>query len=217
MITEFLYPILKSSRLVLLGPPCCGKGTLAQSIVSRFTLPHVSTGEIFRSHLNEGTPFGEEIRQCMQEGKLIPDQLVTDLTLKKLRSIKSGFILDGFPRTLVQAEILHKHFDSLQAYHLHVDDETVIQRLSGRLTCGSCGSVFNIIFCPPRQEGVCDHCHDELIHRSDDTREIVMERLRVYHKYSKPVVDFYRRLGILINIETGDLKPDDIFRRAFLS
>lgn len=153
MTSLILNPIKSSSRLILLGPPCCGKGTLAQRLVRRFTLGHISTGEIFRSHLNDKTPFGEEIEQCMQEGKLIPDPLVTNLTLRKLRQIKSGFILDGFPRTLVQAQELQKHFDRIQVYHLHVEDEIVIQRLSGRLSCGSCGSVFNIIFCPPKKKG----------------------------------------------------------------
>lgn len=150
----------------------------------------------------------------MQEGKLIPDPLVTNLTLRKLRQIKSGFILDGFPRTLVQAQELQKHFDRIQVYHLHVEDEIVIQRLSGRLSCGSCGSVFNIIFCPPKEEGVCDHCHEELVHRADDTKEIAIERLRNYHQYSEPLVNYYRSLGFLTTVNTDDLKPDEIFKRV---
>lgn len=213
MVSSFLAPLSRTSRLVLIGPPCCGKGTFAQRLVKKFALDHVSTGEIFRSHLNDQTPFGEEIRQCMQEGKLIPDPLVTNLTLRKIKSLPSGFILDGFPRNLAQAEELHRHFDALQVCHLQADDETVIRRLSGRLTCGSCGSVFNLLFCPPKEEGVCDVCHGILGQRSDDTREIAIERLHTYHVCSKPVLRFYKELGSLITLETGPLKPDEIFEK----
>lgn len=216
MVARISTQISSSSKILLLGAPCSGKGSLAQRISEKFNLSHISTGEIFRAHLREGTAFGEEIKQCMQEGILLPDRLVTNLTIAKLRSIKEGFILDGFPRTLSQAEDLQKYFDNLQAYHLYADDETVIQRLSGRLTCGSCGSIFNILFCPPIREGICDHCNETLIRRADDTREIVAERLLQHHTHTAPVIEFYKRLGMLTTINTEDLKPNEIFRRFFL-
>lgn len=212
--SRFISSLGSASRLILLGPPCCGKGTLAQRLVVRYSLPHISTGEIFRSHLSNGTPFGDEIRQSMQEGKLISDHLVTNLVLKKLRTVNSGFILDGFPRTLPQAEELHRHFDRIQAIHLNVDDETVLQRLSGRLSCGSCGSVFNLVFCPPKEEGRCDGCGEALVQRLDDTLEVAIERLRNYHEQSEPLIKYYQSLGVLTSVETKALLPDQIFRRV---
>ncbi len=211
---RFISSIGSSSRLILLGPPCCGKGTLAQRLVARYALEHISTGEIFRSHLSTRTPFGEEIRQSMQEGKLISDHLVTNLVLQKLRTVNAGFILDGFPRTLPQAEELHRHFDRIGVIHLDVDDETVLKRLSGRLSCGSCGSVFNLVFCPPKEEGVCDGCGESLLQRLDDTLEVAIERLRNYHQQSEPLIDYYQKLGVLTSFETKALLPDQIFRRV---
>ena len=199
------------SRLILIGPPCSGKGTLAQALVHQFALPHISTGEIFRSHLNDNTKFGNEIKHCMQEGKLVPDELVTNITLKALKQNQEGYILDGFPRTLTQAEALTNEIGLMNVFLIYVEDEIVIDRLTGRITCDNCGEVFNSIFSPPKEEGFCDECQGGLIHRLDDTPKIAEQRLKEYHKFSEDVIDFYKKKNVVTTIETGNLKPDEIF------
>lgn len=210
-----MAPLTRSaSRMVLFGPPCCGKGTLAQRLVKRLQYPHISTGEIFRQHLSEQTKYGEEIKHCMQEGNLIPDYLVTRMTFDTLEKYQDGYILDGFPRTMAQAEALHDRFGWPHVIHLDTDDETIIARLAGRITCASCGSVFNHLFCPPKVEDICDHCSGELIKRVDDTRETAIQRLQTYHRETEPLVDLYRKYGLLTTIPTGVLTPDEIYHRV---
>jgi adenylate kinase len=203
-----------TKRLLLFGPPCCGKGTLAQQLATRLKIPHISTGAIFRSHLAEHTAFGEEIKHFMQEGRLVPDTLVTQLTLNALNPLKEGFILDGYPRTLNQAHALHNAYGWPSVIHLDASDETIIGRLAGRISCVSCGTVFNHLFHPPKEGGICDHCRGELVQRIDDTRETAMERLKTYHCDSEPLVDLYKEKGVLTTINTGELTPEDIYKKV---
>ena len=210
-----MLPLARSSsRMVLFGPPCCGKGTLAQKLTQKLLLPHISTGEIFRAHLKESTRYGEEIKHCMQEGALIPDYLVTRMTFDTLAKHPQGYLLDGFPRNLSQAEALHRKFGWPHVIHLDADDDTIIARLAGRITCASCASVFNHLFNPPKVSGVCDHCDGELIQRIDDTMETAMLRLETYHKETEPLVDLYLKYGRITTVPTGDLTPDEIYHRV---
>lgn len=213
MISHGLAQILIGSKSALIGPPCCGKGTLIQSIVQKIALPRISTSEILRSHRNKD----EEIRKCMRQGKLIPDHIVINSVLEELHKLKSGFILDGFPRTTSQAEALHRYFPDLRVYQLNVSDETVMERFSGRLTCSSCSFVFNRKFCPPKKEGICDHCDEHvvhrLVHRPDDTIDVAEKRLENYHTHSKPVIDFCSEHGMLTVIETEGLTSEQIFHK----
>lgn len=202
------------NRLVLFGPPCCGKGTLAPKLMRRLKLPHISTGEIFRTHLNEHSHYGKEIKYCMQEGKLVPDDLVTSITFDVIRKNSSGYLLDGFPRTMAQAEELHNEFGGHQVIHLDADDETIIGRLANRITCSCCGLVFNSLFNPPKVENSCDSCGGKLVKRSDDTIEVAIERLKTYHRETEPLIDWYRGQSLLLTIPTGPLTPDEIYSRV---
>lgn len=210
-----MLPLAQSAfRMVLFGPPCCGKGTLAQKLVQQICVPHISTGEIFRTHLKEHTHYGEEIKHCMQEGNLVPDYLVTRMTFDTLSKCPDGYLLDGFPRTMTQAEAFHGRFGWPHVIHLDADDDTIIARLAGRITCVSCGSVFNHLFCPPKVEKVCDHCEGELIKRTDDTRETAIQRLETYHRETEPLLELYRKHGRLTTVPTELLTPDEIYHRV---
>jgi adenylate kinase len=207
-------------RIILLGPPGAGKGTQASRIADAYTIPHISTGDILRGHVREGTPLGVEAKTYMDAGDLVPDQLVMRMVGDRLRESDAahGFLFDGFPRTVPQAEalehLLMEHDAPLDAVlRLAVPNEDVIARLTGRRTCSQCGHIFHVEFDPPQEEGRCDECGGELRQRDDDTEEVVRNRLDVYRAQTEPLEHFYWERGLLRDVEaTGT--PDEVFASA---
>ncbi len=207
-------------RLVLVGPPGAGKGTQAQFIASHFAIPKISTGDIFRANVSQGTPLGIEARKYMDAGDLVPDEVTIGMVRDRLAEddARDGFLLDGFPRNVRQAEVLHEMLPELGGgldvvLELVVDDEEVVRRLSGRRTCRTCGHVWHLDFDPPAREGLCDHCGGELFQREDDKAETIRHRLEVYAQQTSPLVDYYGDRSILVGIDaTGPV--EDITERA---
>lgn len=207
-------------RLVLVGPPGAGKGTQATYIAEHFAIPHISTGDIFRANLKQGTPLGLQAKEYMDKGELVPDSVTNEMVADRLTwdDASNGYLLDGYPRTLVQAEVFQgilsttgKPLDAVIEFV--ADDAEVIERLSGRRTCTSCGRIFHIKNDPPSVEGVCDACGAELIQRADDAEEVISNRLRVYQEQTAPLISFYREAGVLISISaTGAV--NDVTSRA---
>ena len=204
-------------KLVLLGAPGAGKGTQAKMIAAKYEVPHISTGDIFRANIKNGTELGRKAKEYMDQGLLVPDELTVDLVIDRLsqEDCKKGYILDGFPRTIPQAEVLDKAIKELgdkidYAIDVEVPDENIIRRMSGRRACLSCGSTFHIEHVPPKKEGICDRCGKELILRDDDKEETVKNRLDVYHKQTQPLIDYYTGQNILKTVDgTADMM--DVF------
>ncbi|HHY31653.1 MAG TPA: adenylate kinase [Firmicutes bacterium] len=203
-------------RLVLLGPPGVGKGTQAERLSSRFGIPHVSTGEMFREALARKTPLGLEARKYMNAGKLVPDDVTIGLVKDRLAhaDARSGFILDGFPRNLTQARALDDVLRDLgvaldAAVNISARAETVVRRLSGRRQCRQCGAVYHVEFNPPREAGKCPECGGELYQRDDDREETVRKRFRVYTAETEPLVEFYRERGLLVTVD-GEKHIDEV-------
>jgi adenylate kinases len=207
-------------RLVLVGPPGAGKGTQAEFIAAHLSVPKISTGDIFRANLAQGTPLGLEAKRYMESGQLVPDEVTINMVRARLAEPDAahGFLLDGFPRTLPQATALDKMLADMGValdvvLELIVDNDEVIRRLSGRRTCRSCGKIWHEVFDPPSQPGVCDRCGGELYQRDDDKPETVAERLRVYARDTAPLIDFYGAQGKLVGIDaTGPV--EDVTERA---
>jgi adenylate kinase len=207
-------------RLVLVGPPGAGKGTQAQFIAAQFAIPKISTGDIFRANVSEGTELGITAKKYMDAGDLVPDEVTSAMVRERLKEDDAvdGFLLDGYPRTVPQAETLDEMLAELGTHldvvlELVVGDEEVIRRLSGRRTCRSCGHIWHVDFDPPTREGVCDHCGGELFQRDDDKPETIAERLRVYARDTAPLVDYYGAQGKLVGIDaTGPV--EDVTARA---
>jgi adenylate kinase len=207
-------------RLVLVGPPGAGKGTQAQFIAAQFAIPKISTGDIFRANVSQGTELGIAAMKFMDAGDLVPDEVTNAMVADRLaeEDAADGFLLDGFPRNVPQAETLDYMLAELYAnlnvvLELVVDDEEVIRRLSGRRTCRSCGHIWHVDFDPPTREGICDHCEGELFQRDDDKPDTVRHRLEVYAEQTAPLVAFYAEKGILVGIDaTGPV--DDVTERA---
>ena len=202
--------MIKKKNLVFLGPPGAGKGTLSEIIINDEKLVHISTGDIFRAEIKNGTELGREAKAYMDAGKLVPDQLVVDMVAARLTKddCANGFILDGFPRTVSQAEMLDKiarktgrDIDCVVLFDAPYD--LLIQRLTARLTCKSCKANFNKLFSKPKQEGVCDHCGGELYQRSDDSLETAQNRLKVYDEQTAPLIKFYTDNGLLAKIDSS--------------
>ena len=203
--------------LILLGAPGAGKGTQAVRLSAACGLPHVSTGDLFRANLREGTPLGEKARSFMDAGRLVPDEVVLEMLFDRVArpDCADGYLLDGFPRTLAQARALEERLaedDRIRVLQIDVPDETLVERAAGRLICKACGNIQHRIFSPPRREGVCDLCGGELHQRSDDRPEVVRERLRVYHEETAQVVRHYADLGVLETVD-GEGSPDEVFER----
>lgn len=201
--------------ILLLGPPGSGKGTQAVRLSKELQIPHISTGELLRDHLNRNTPLGKQMRSYMDKGLLGPDDLVLEMLFDRLArpDCAQGYLLDGFPRTLNQAKALDGHLDdgiNLIALNLDVSDEVIFKRMAGRLTCKRCGNVHNQYFSPPTIQGQCDKCQGELYQRSDDSPEVVKERLKVYQKQTLPLIDFYEKKGVLFHIN-GEQPPEEVF------
>jgi adenylate kinase len=207
-------------RLVLVGPPGAGKGTQAQFIASHFAIPKISTGEIFRANVSEGTELGLEARKYMDAGDLVPDEVTIAMVKDRLGQddARTGFLLDGFPRTVRQAEVLDDLLDPMSApldvvLELVVDDDEVVRRLSGRRTCHQCGHVWHLDFDPPGTEGICDRCGGELFQRDDDSEDTIRHRLEVYADQTSPLIGYYGDKGLLRGVDaTGPV--EDVTERA---
>jgi adenylate kinase len=207
-------------RIVLVGPPGAGKGTQAQFLASHFSIPKISTGDIFRANVSTGTPLGAEARKFMDAGELVPDEVTIAMVRDRLTEgdAQTGFILDGFPRTVPQAQELDKMLFDLGGpldvvLELVVDDDEVVRRLSGRRTCRRCNHVWHVDFDPPSRSDVCDHCGGELFQREDDKAETVRRRLEVYALQTAPLIGYYAEAGLLVGIDsTGPV--DDVTERA---
>ena len=201
-------------KIVMLGAPGAGKGTQAKMIAEKYTIPHISTGDIFRANIKEGTPLGLEAKSYMDQGKLVPDELTVKILLDRVSKddCKNGYVLDGFPRTIPQANVLKealaKQNDKIDfAINVDVPDENIVRRMSGRRACVTCGATYHIEHVPPKTEGVCDKCGSALILRDDDKPDTVLNRLKVYHDQTQPLIDFYNNEGILKEVDgTIDVK-----------
>ena len=204
-------------KIVMLGAPGAGKGTQAKMIADKYQIPHISTGDIFRANISNGTELGKKAKTYMDQGLLVPDELVVDLVVDRVQQddCKKGFILDGFPRTIPQAEALTEALKKLGekvdfAINVEVPDENIVNRMSGRRACVSCGSTYHIVYNPTKVEGVCDKCGNELILREDDKPETVKKRLDVYHEQTQPLIEYYTNEGVLVEVDgTKDMK--DVF------
>lgn len=195
-------------KIIMLGAPGAGKGTQAKRIAAKYNIPHISTGDIFRANIVNHTELGNKAKSYMDEGLLVPDELVVNLVADRIQhdDCRNGFVLDGFPRTIPQAESLDKALESMgQAMDLAIDvdvpDATIVTRMSGRRACADCGSIYHLKYIPSKVEGICDHCGGELILRTDDEPDTVLKRLGVYHEQTKPLIDYYSQLGILRSVD----------------
>ena len=193
--------------VILLGPPGAGKGTHALELSHSLRIPHISTGDLFRENFTRQTPLGKEVKQYIDQGHLVPDELVLNMLFARVEEndCRLGYILDGFPRTLVQAEALDQKIENQWtiALNLNLPDSFLIQRISGRLCCKECGKSYHRISLPPKKEGVCDVCQGALYQRSDDREEIFRRRLEVYYKQTRPLIDYYREKNILRDVEAA--------------
>ncbi|RLB07520.1 MAG: adenylate kinase [Deltaproteobacteria bacterium] len=206
-------------NLILLGPPGSGKGTQAQMMTERYHIPQISTGDILRAAVKEGTPLGREAKRYMDQGELVPDEVVVGIVKDRLNAsdCNSGFILDGFPRTLPQAEALDTTLKAMErgidhVVSIEVDKDELIRRLTGRRTCRRCGAMYHIIFDPPKRDGICDRCGGELYQRDDDKEETIRARLQVYERQTAPLIEYYRKRGILRSID-GVGEIEEIFQK----
>jgi adenylate kinase len=194
-------------RTILLGPPGAGKGTQAETIVKEFSIPHISTGDIFRSNIKEGTALGKKAKEYMDQGLLVPDELTVELVKDRLLNddCKTGFLLDGFPRTIAQADALDDALKSMSqkldyVVNIEVDSNLLITRAVGRRVCKDCGQTYHMTFNKPAKEGICDKCGGELLQRKDDTEETVSKRISVYQEQTAPLIEYYSKKGILLNV-----------------
>ncbi|OGQ37061.1 MAG: adenylate kinase [Deltaproteobacteria bacterium RIFCSPHIGHO2_12_FULL_43_9] len=199
-------------KLLLLGPPGAGKGTQAKLLMDKNNIPQISTGDILRAAVKHSTPLGKRAKEYMDKGALVPDDVVVGLIRERLKEddVRNGYILDGFPRTIPQAEALSRITDIDYVINLKVPDEDLIFRLSGRRTCEKCGEVFHVKFNRPKVENICDKCGGKLFQRKDDDEEIIKKRLEAYHKQTNPLAGYYRKNKKLIEID-GTKNPKDIF------
>lgn len=207
-------------RLVLLGAPGAGKGTQAKKLIEKYGIPQISTGDILRKAVSDGTPLGKEAKSYMDKGELVPDKVVIGLIEDRLKQAdcKKGFILDGFPRNIAQAETLDGMLNNLNmpidsALSVDVPKDDLMKRLTGRRTCKSCQQMYNVYFSPPKKDGVCDKCGGELFQRDDDKEETIRKRLDVYDAQTAPLMDYYKRKGILKSV-MGVGSIDEIFNKA---
>ena len=186
-------------KKIFLGPPGSGKGTAASRIAPKFNAPHISTGELFRQTIKEQAPVGIKIKEYMDKGELVPDDIVIEMLKKRISKsdCENGFILDGFPRTIPQAEKLKEITEINVVINMNVSDEIVIKRLCSRVTCVNCGEIYNLIGIPPKQEGICDKCSGELKQRDDEKPEVIQHRLNVYKKQTQPLIDFYKKQNLV--------------------
>ena len=205
-------------KIIMLGAPGAGKGTQAKKIAAKYGIPHISTGDIFRANIKEGTELGKKAKTYMDQGLLVPDELVVDLVVDRLQQddCKKGYVLDGFPRTIPQAESLDaalaKVGDKMEyAIDVNVPDENIVNRMGGRRACVGCGATYHIVYNPTKVEGICDACGEKLILRDDDNPETVQKRLGVYHEQTQPLIDYYTKAGILKEVD-GTVDMEEVFQ-----
>lgn len=205
-------------KIIMLGAPGAGKGTQAKKIAAKFSIPHISTGDIFRANIKNGTELGKKAKTYMDQGLLVPDELVVDLVVDRVNQddCRDGYVLDGFPRTIPQAEALDKALAKLGqkvdfAIDVDVPDENIVRRMGGRRACVTCGVTYHLEYAPTKKDGVCDTCGGELILRDDDKPETVEKRLGVYHEQTQPLIDYYTNAGILKTVD-GTVDIEDVFR-----
>lgn len=193
-------------RLVFLGPPGIGKGTYASAISRLFGIPHISTGDIFREEIRKGTELGRLVKQYVERGELVPDDIVIEVVKRRLsqEDCRRGFILDGFPRTLRQAEALDQITRIDLVLNFVAPDEVIIDRLAGRRICRRCGAIYHIKYMPPKEPGKCDRCGGELYQREDDKPEVIRHRLELYRQQFAPIIEYYRRKGILEDVDASE-------------
>lgn len=204
-------------RLIMLGAPGAGKGTQAAKLAEAYQIPHISTGDIFRANIKGGTELGKKAKSYMDQGKLVPDELVCDLVADRIKQddCTKGFILDGFPRTVPQAEALDKTLNEMNlvldaAVDVDVPDDHIVRRMGGRRACLKCGATYHIVYNKPSKEGVCDTCGSDLVQRDDDKPETVQTRLQVYHDQTQPLIDYYSKAGVLKSVD-GTQDMDVVF------
>ena len=191
-------------KIIMLGAPGAGKGTQAKKIADKYQIPHISTGDIFRANIKEGTELGKKAKSYMDQGQLVPDELTLELIMDRFQNpdCKNGYVLDGFPRTIPQAEALTealaKKGETIDyAINVEVPDENIINRMGGRRACLACGSTYHIVYAPTKVEGICDRCGEKLVLRDDDKPETVKNRLNVYHNQTQPLIEYYTKQGKL--------------------
>ena len=204
-------------KIIMLGAPGAGKGTQAKMIAEKCGIPHISTGDIFRANIKNGTELGAKAKEYMDKGLLVPDELVCDLVVDRIQQAdcEKGYILDGFPRTIPQAEALEAALNAIEqkldyAIDIDVPDENIINRMSGRRACVGCGATYHVVFNPTKVEGKCDVCGESLILRDDDKPETVKKRLDVYHTQTQPLIDFYSARKVLVEVD-GTQSMDRVF------
>lgn len=204
-------------KIIMLGAPGAGKGTQADKICAKYNIPHISTGDIFRANIKNNTELGQKAKSYMDKGELVPDELVIDLVVDRIKAddCTNGYVLDGFPRTIPQAEALDAALAAINdkvdyAINVEVPDENIINRMSGRRACVACGATYHIVHIPTKVEGVCDKCGAELILRDDDKPETVKNRLNVYHEQTQPLIDYYTAKNILHEVD-GTKAMEDVF------
>ena len=204
-------------KIIMLGAPGAGKGTQAKMIADKYGVPHISTGDIFRANIKNGTELGMEAKKYMDQGLLVPDELTVRILLDRVAQddCKNGYVLDGFPRTIPQAEVLDSELTKLgdhidYAINVDVPDENIVKRMSGRRACLTCGATYHIEHVPPKKEGICDVCGSELVLRDDDKPETVKNRLNVYHEQTQPLIDFYTEKGVLKTVD-GTGPREEVF------
>lgn len=203
--------------VVLLGPPGAGKGTHAVELSKKLNLPHISTGDLFRENLKNKTPLGDKAKSYMDKGQLVPDQLVLDMLFDRIsqKDCASGYILDGFPRTIDQAKAFDERIDkkaNALTINLNIEDKPLVERITGRVVCKNCGTPFHTKFLPPKKAGVCDNCQGELYQRKDDTAEVVKERLKVYHDQTEPLITFYKAKATGFREVNADEGKETVFK-----
>ena len=204
-------------KIIMLGAPGAGKGTQAKRIADKYSIPHISTGDIFRANIKSGTELGKKAKTYIDQGLLVPDELVVDLVVDRLGQddCVNGCVLDGFPRTIPQAEALDTALAKVGqsvdcAINVEVPDENIVNRMSGRRACINCGATYHVVYAPTKVENVCDTCHGELILRDDDKPETVQKRLNVYHEQTQPLIDYYTKKNILVEVN-GTVDIEDVF------
>ena len=205
-------------KIIMLGAPGAGKGTQAIMIAKEYNVPHISTGDMFRANIKNNTPLGVEAKKYMNAGQLVPDELTVKILLDRVAKddCKNGYVLDGFPRTIPQAEVLENALNELNdkidyAINVDVPDENIIKRMGGRRACVKCGATYHIEHVPPKTEGICDNCGEALVLRDDDKPETVKSRLEVYHNQTQPLIDFYNERNVLKTVD-GTQDMNDVFK-----
>ncbi|HIQ96154.1 MAG TPA: adenylate kinase [Candidatus Limivivens merdigallinarum] len=205
-------------KIIMLGAPGAGKGTQAKKIAAKYGIPHISTGDIFRANIKNGTELGKKAKTYMDQGALVPDELTCDLVVDRIQQedCKNGYVLDGFPRTIPQAECLTDALNKLgekmdYAINVDVPDENIVNRMGGRRACVGCGATYHVVYNAPKVENVCDTCGENLVLRDDDKPETVQKRLDVYHAQTQPLIDYYEKAGILKNVD-GTVDMEQVFQ-----